>query len=326
MLIDTHAHLNFNAYKTDSAEVIKRTLENDVWVINIGTQYDTSKKAVEIAQGYSEGVYAAVGLHPIHLNAGLVKMKLDPVELPSATHGVGPEEIVFNSREEEFDYEKYKELAKNEKVVAIGEIGLDYYYKPKTKRKLELFQEKQREAFIQQLNLANELNLSVIFHCRMAHPDLIEILSENSEIRPQKAVAHSFVGNLEELQKYLNFGFYIGFNGIIFKTIEGIKPNDSKAVIGTPSFQSVVFEENIKNTPLDKILVETDCPYLTPPQIEGRNEPIYVKYIAEKIAKIKNINYEEIAKITTENAKNLFKIRAPRRDEGGKESKSLFDF
>ena len=308
MLIDTHAHLNFNAYKTDSAEVIKRTLENDVWVINIGTQYDTSKKAVEIAQGYSEGVYAAVGLHPIHLNAGLVKMKLDPVELPSATHGVGPEEIVFNSREEEFDYEKYKELAKNEKVVAIGEIGLDYYYKPKTKRKLELFQEKQREAFIQQLNLANELNLSVIFHCRMAHPDLIEILSENSEIRPQRAVAHSFVGNLEELQKYLNFGFYIGFNGIIFKTIEGIKPNDSKAVIGTPSFQSVVFEENIKNTPLDKILVETDCPYLTPPQIEGRNEPIYVKYIAEKIAKIKNINYEEIAKITADNAKKLFNL------------------
>jgi len=291
MLIDTHAHLNFNAYKTDSAEVIKRTLENDVWVINIGTQYDTSKKAVEIAQGYSEGVYAAVGLHPIHLNAGLVKMKLDPVELPSATHGVGPEEIVFNSREEEFDYEKYKELAKNEKVVAIGEIGLDYYYKPKTKRKLELFQEKQREAFIQQLNLANELNLSVIFHCRMAHPDLIEILSENSEIRPQRAVAHSFVGNLEELQKYLNFGFYIGFNGIIFKSIKGID-----------------FEENIRKTPLDKILVETDCPYLTPPQIEGRNEPIYVKYIAEKIAKIKNINYEEIAKITADNAKKLFNL------------------
>ena len=334
MLIDTHAHLNFDAYEADSEEVVKRTLENGVWVINVGTQYNTSKKAVEIAEKHEKGVYAAIGLHPIHLNTGLVKMKLDK------------EEAAFNSREEDFDYEKYKRLTQSEKVVAVGEVGLDYYYKPKTRRKLELFKEKQREALLKQLNLAKELNLPVIFHCRMANQDLIEILSENSEIRPQRAVAHSFVGNLEELQRYLNFGFYIGFNGIIFKTIEGIKPNDSKAVIGTPSFQSVVFEENIKNTPLDKILVETDCPYLTPPPFENqRNEPMYVKYVAEKIAKIKNLRakrtlfssspsfsfrensaFEEIAKITTENAKNLFKIRAPRRDEGGKESKSLFDF
>jgi len=289
MLIDTHAHLNFNAYKADSEEVIKRTLENDVWVINVGTQYDTSKKAIEIAEKQGRGVYAAIGLHPIHLNTGLVKMKLDQ------------EEIAFNSREEEFDYEKYKQLAQSPKVVAIGEIGLDYYYKPKTKRKLELFKEKQREALLKQLNLAKELNLPVIFHCRMAHKDLIEILSENPEVKPQKAVAHGFVGSLEELQKYLDFGFYIGFNGIIFKTIEGIN-----------------FEENIRKTPLDKILIETDCPYLTPPlpaealakagPLPIRNEPLYVKYVAEKIAKIKNISYEEISEITTENAKKLFKI------------------
>ncbi|GAH20750.1 unnamed protein product, partial [marine sediment metagenome] len=133
MLIDTHAHLNFDAYKADSEEVIKRTLENNVWVINVGTQYNTSKKAIEIAEKQKRGVYAAIGLHPIHLNTGLVKMKLDQ------------EEIAFNSREEEFDYEKYKKLAQSEKIVAIGEIGLDYYYKPKTKRKLELFKEKQRK-------------------------------------------------------------------------------------------------------------------------------------------------------------------------------------
>jgi len=297
MLIDTHAHLNFSAYKEDFEEVIKRTLENDVWAINVGTQYNTSKKAVEIAEKHEKGVYAAIGLHPIHLDTGLVKMKLDQ------------EEIAFNSREEDFDYEKYKKLTQSEKVVAIGEIGLDYYYKPKTRRRLELFKEKQREVLLKQLNLAKELNLPVIFHCRMAHQDLIEILSENSEIRPQKAVAHGFVGTTEQLQDYLKMGFYIGFNGIIFKTIEGIN-----------------FEENIKNTPLDKILIETDCPYLTPPQVEGRNEPVYIKYVAEKIAKIDNLSFEEIAKITTENAKNLFKNRAPRRDEGEKESKSLFDF
>ena len=125
----------------------------------------------------------------------------------------------------------------------------------------------------------------------MAHKDLIEILSENSELLPQKAVAHGFVGNLEELQKYLDFGFYIGFNGIIFKSIEGIN-----------------FEENIKKTPLERVLIETDCPYLTPPQVEGRNEPSYLKYIAEKIAEIKNISFEDLAKITTENAQKLFKF------------------
>jgi len=279
MLIDTHAHLNFNAYKEDAEKVIRRSLDNDVWMINIGTNYQTSKKAVEIAQKYEKGVLAAIGLHPIHLETGLVKAKIDK------------EEINFKAAEEEFDYEKYKKLAQSPKVVAIGEIGLDYYYKPKTKRKLELFKEKQKEALLKQLEVAKELNLPIIFHCRMAHQDLIEILSENLDLKPQKAVAHGFVGNSEELQKYLNFGFYIGFNGIIFKSIEEIN-----------------FEENIKNTPLDKILIETDCPYLTPPQVEGRNEPIYVKYVVEEIAKIKNISYEEISEITTENAKRLFRI------------------
>ena len=280
MFVDTHAHLNFNAYKDDAEEVIKRILANNIWIINIGTNYETSKKAVEIAYRYEKGVYTAIGLHPIHLETGLVKIKNDK------------EEIEVETKEEKFDYKKYKNLAKSEKVVAVGEIGLDYYYKPKTKRKLELFKEKQKEALLQQLNLAKELNLPVIFHCRMAHQDLIEILSENSEIKPQKAVAHGFVGNLEELQKYLNFGFYIGFNGIIFKIIEGIN-----------------LEENIKKTPLDKIVIETDCPYLAPPPFENqRNEPLYLKYIAGKIAQIKNLSYEEISEITTENAKKLFKI------------------
>jgi len=283
MLIDAHAHLNFNAYKKDVDEVIKRSLENNVWMINVGSQYETSKKAVEIAQKYEKGVYATIGLHPIHLNAGLVKIKLDK------------EEIAFNSREEEFNYEKYKELAKNEKVVAIGEIGLDYYYKLKTKRKLELFKENQREVLVNQLNLAKELNLPVIFHCRMAHDDLIQTLQQ-SNIPTVKGVIHCFTGTWEQAEDYMRMGFYLGFNGIIFKKIEGID-----------------FEENIKNTPLNKILIETDCPYLTPLPAEalakaGRNEPLFVKYVAEKIAEIKKLSFEEIAKITTKNAQELFKI------------------
>ena len=281
MLVDTHAHVNFNAYKKDAKEVIYRSLNSDVWMINIGTNYETSKKAVEIAQNYEKGVYAAVGLHPIHLETGLVKIKNDK------------EEIEVNTREEEFDYQKYKNLAKNPKVVAIGEFGLDYYWRPKTTKKKELFKQKQKDLLLTQLEVAKELNLPVIFHCRVAHDDLIKILIEHrtSNIEQLKGVMHGFVGTAEQLLEYLKMGLYIGFNGIIFKNIEGIN-----------------FEENIKKTPLDKILIETDCPYLTPPQIEGRNAPVFVKYVAEKIAKIRNLSFGEISEITTINAKKLFGI------------------
>ena len=282
MLIDTHAHLNFNGYKEDFEEVIKRTLENDVWMINVGSQYETSKKAVEIAEKYPEGIFAAIGLHPIHLETGLVKIKNDE------------EEVEVNTKEEVFDYEKYKELARSPKVVAIGEIGLDYYYRPKTKRKLELFKEKQKKALLKQLELAKELNLPVIFHCRMAHQDLLKVLKlkiKNEKLKID-GVIHCFTGSWEEAQEYLEMGFYLGFNGIIFKSIEGID-----------------FKENIKKTPLDKILIETDCPYLAPPPfLNQRNEPLFVKYIAEKIAKIKDLGYEKISEITTENAKKLFNL------------------
>ncbi len=275
MLIDTHAHVNFSAYKNDADEVIKKSLDNDVWMINIGSQYETSKKAVEITEKYSQGVYAAVGLHPIHLNTGLVKIKFDE------------EESSFNSREEDFNYEEYRELAKSEKVVAIGEIGLDYYYKPKTKKKLELFKEKQKETFLNQLKLAKDLDLPVIFHCRMAHNDLIGAIKEfnTSKIR---GVVHCFTGTWEQAGEYLKMGFYLGFNGIIYK---------------------LDLKEIIQKTPLEKILIETDCPYLTPPSAGvKRNEPVYVRYIAEEIAEIKKVSYEKVAKITTENAKTLFKI------------------
>jgi len=275
-LIDTHAHLNFNAYKDDIDEVVKRSLNNNIWMINVGSQYETSKKAVEIAKRYPEGVYAAIGVHPIHLAEGIFKVKLDT------------EEQAFQTKNENFDYEKYKELAKKEKVVAIGEIGLDYYYRPKTKRKLEQFKKRQRTVLCQQLELAKELNLPVVFHCRMAHDDLIEVLKlkiKNEKLKID-GVIHCFTGNWEQAQEFLKMGFYLGFNGIIFK---------------------LNLDKIIKKTPLDKILIETDCPYLTPPNLkEQRNEPLFVKYVAEKIAKIKKISYEEIAEITTNNAKKLF--------------------
>jgi len=275
-LVDTHAHLNFNAFKDDADEVIRRCLNEGVWMINVGSNLETSKKAVEIAQKYPNGIFVSVGLHPINLDTGLVKMKPDEVE------GI--------NYEREFEYEKYKELAKQKKVVAMGEIGLDYYWRPKTTAKKELFKQKQKDLFLEELKLAEELNLPVIFHCRMAHDDLINIISEqlknnNKQIR---GVIHCFTGTWEQAKKYMEMGLALGFNGLIFK---------------------LDFKDIIQKTSLERILIETDCPYLSPPEFKKeRNEPVAVKYVVEEIAKIKNLNYKEITEITTQNAKKLFSI------------------
>jgi len=260
MLIDTHAHVNFRAFNHDFDEVIKRSLGEDVWMINVGSKYETSKKAVEIAGKYSKGVYATIGLHPIH------------------------------AEDEQFDPKKYKELAlsgnkgdenkKLEKVVAIGEIGLDYF------KNYGEFKDKQKRIFLQQLDLARELDLPVIIHCRMAHQNLYEILK--LKIKSQKlkinGVIHCFTGDWEQAKKYLNLGFYLGINGIMYKF-------DLKEVI--------------KKAPLEKILLETDCPYLGK---EERNEPVFVRQIAKEIARIKNISFNEVAQITTQNAQTFFAI------------------
>lgn len=280
MLVDTHAHLNFNAFTNDYKKIVNKCLDNDIWVINVGTKYETSKRAVELAEKYPKGVFAAVGLHPVHLETGLVKIKNDD------------EEITLKTAEQDFDVEKYKSLAKSNKVVAIGEVGLDYYWKPKSKEKTQLFKEKQKSVFLKQLILARDLNLPLILHCRMAHTDLINVLQDYHDSRVLlKGVVHCFTGTWDEAQKFLEMGLYLGFNGIIFKNIPGIN-----------------FKDILINVPLNRILLETDCPYLTPPQVQGRNEPLNLKYVVQEIAKIKKLSYEEIVKVTTRNARNLFGI------------------
>ncbi|MBI2049969.1 MAG: TatD family hydrolase [Candidatus Staskawiczbacteria bacterium] len=274
MIIDTHSHLNFNVYKKDFTQVIERTLKENIWIINVGTKLETSQEAVNLAKAYKEGVYAAMGLHPIYAAAEFQKIRTDP------------DEGDFLIKEQDFDKETYKKIALigAGKVVAIGEIGLDYYYKPKTKAKLEQFKEKQKQVFLQQLELAQELNLPVIIHCRMAHDDVIGILKTQNI----SGVIHCFTGTLKQARKYVDLGFYLGINGIIFKLNLG---------------------EVIKNIPLDKILVETDCPYLTPIQ-EGnkRNEPIFIKHTIERVAELKGVSFQEVADRTTQNARQLFKI------------------
>jgi len=262
MIVDSHSHLNSRAFDNDRDEVAERTLAGGVWMINVGSEYKTSKKAAEIAEKYKEGVYAAIGLHPIHCD------------------------------KEVFDKRRFLGLAKSKKIVAIGEIGLDCY------KDYEIFKEKQKKAFLEQLDLVKELNLPVIIHCRMAHQDLIEILKSqipmtNAQSNPKsqipiRGVIHCFTGKWKEAEEYLKMGFYLGINGIIYK---------------------LNLREVIEKTPLDRILVETDCPYLVPPAANtGRNEPLFVEYIAREIAKIKNINFQKVADTTAQNAKNLFGI------------------
>ena len=274
MIIDTHSHLQFHAFKEDRDEVIRKTLAQDIWMINVGTKFQTSREAVLLAQKCDTGVYAAMGLHPMYAGVEFIKLKHDASE---------EEQLVL---ETDFDKEKYRELAKSKKVVAIGEIGLDYYYKPKTAAKLAEFKEKQKQVFLQQLDLAQELKLPVILHCRMAHDDVIAILESR---KPGKGgVIHCFTGTLEQAQKYIALGFCIGINGIIFKfDIDNV----------------------IKTISLENILVETDCPYLTPPMAESkRNEPVFMKYTIEKIADLKGVNFQEVCEKTTQNAQKFFNI------------------
>lgn len=297
MLIDTHAHVNFKAFENDAKEVLQRALDAGVWVVNVGTQLDTSKQCVELANQFTEGVYAVVGLHPVH----------------TYSQHLDEEETHFLTREEKFHSPDYRTICQNSKVVGIGECGLDYFRLPldelgTSADGLSLHQqikEKQKAAFRAQIQLAKELNKALVIHSRPAKDneelfdDLIKILDEEgvsgSNVNGQKSnvrfEVHSFTGSPAALQKFLDRGAYVSFNGII--TFDK-----------TGNMASLV-----KLAPLDRIILETDCPYLTPVPNRGkRNEPSFVKFVAEKVALIKNLSVDEIAEATTKNAKNLFKL------------------
>ena len=282
--IDIHAHVNFKVYDEDRDAVIRRALESDIYVINIGTQIDTSKKAVEMTNEYKDGVYATIGLHPIHTGASYH----DQQEL-------GDEGKEFTSRGEIFDKEKYRELAKLGKVVAIGECGLDYYrMEPESI-------EKQKIAFIAQIELANELNLPLMLHIRNneedksrnAYAEALEILKKYSKI---KGDVHFYAGSLEDAKNFVDFGFSISFTGVIT-----YPPRKNG--------KGCNYEEVIKNIPLEMIMADTDAPYVSPIPFRGkRNEPVYVKEIVKKIAEIKGLPENEVAEAIVQNAKRLFGI------------------
>jgi len=279
MLIDTHAHVNFNAFKDDADEVIRRSLANDTWMILVGSEYKTSKRALDFANKYEQGVYAAVGLHPIHTNEVMAK----------------GDDYEFITRAEEFNYDMYEKLAKFKKVVAIGEIGLDYYHIELGAQVAEI-KKKQKQVFLEQLKLARNLNLPAIIHCRQAHDDMLVVLKDfkkaHKELagRENWAVMHCYSGDEDLAWKYFSLGLSISFTGLI-------------------TF-SAKWDDLIRKVPLEKIMVETDCPYMTPEPFRGRrNEPLLVKNVALRIAEIKNLSLERIAEITTDNAKELFNFK-----------------
>jgi len=277
-LVDTHTHTQFAAFSDDQDAVIQRALDAGIWMINVGTQRDTSANSLELAHKY-EGVFATVGLHPIHTE----KSYHDTKELGIMNQESGIKE--FTSREENFDYDYYKKLAQNLKVVAIGECGLDYY------RLGAETKEKQAEVFIRQMELAHEVKKPLMIHCRQAFTDLINILNSKFQILDSNnpGVIHFFSGTLEDAQKLLDLGFSFSFGGVITFTKE--------------------YRNAVKFIPLERIALETDAPYVTPAPHRGkRNEPQYVEEVAKKVARVRNIDFEEVAKITTENAKRIFSL------------------
>ncbi len=277
--IDIHAHMNFAIYRDDLDAVIKRTRSDGVVVINVGTQQDTSKRAVELAEQHDH-LYAVLGLHPIHTTASYH----DHDEL-------GEQGKEFTSRGEVFDKEYYRELIhSSKKVVGIGECGLDYYHGDSESK------EKQEIAFRKQIELAIEEKLPLMLHIRPskdsydAYYDVLNIIKEyKADASDLIGDVHFFAGTVEIAKEFLDLGFYISFTGVI-------------------TFAKI-YEELVQSVPMKRILSETDAPYVSPVPFRGqRNEPSHVREVVKKIAEIKGIKEVEVAEQIIKNAKRLFGI------------------
>ncbi|MFH1612767.1 MAG: TatD family hydrolase [bacterium] len=250
-MFDTHTHLDDQSYDLDRKQVIEKIFAQGIkYFISVGCDLNSSKKAIDFTNE-NNNVFASCGIHP---------------------HNAKDVDIVT--------YQSLQELAQKNKVVAIGEIGLDYtkLYSPKPL---------QKKVFQEQLKIAKKLNLPVIIHSRDAYQDIIEILDEENYYN---AVIHCFSGDKQIYEYCLEKKMYVSFAGYI-------------------TYKNFSAKEIIKNLNMNYLLVETDCPYLTPHPFRGkRNDPTYLKYIIETIATIKKMSFQEVEEITTLNAKKIFNI------------------
>lgn len=250
---DSHAHYNDEKFLQDRDEILKKIYnENITRITCVGYNIQSSQLAVDLSQNCNF-MYATSGISP---------------------NDIGDAQIA--------EIEKIRTIAQNDKVVAIGEIGLDYYWNKENK-------EKQKEFFVKQIELADELNLPIVIHCRDAVMDTLDILKHR--INPkQRGIFHCCMLNKELIKEAVRLGFYISFSGNV--TFKSAKPNDS-----------------VNEVPMDKILIETDSPYLTPEPFRGiRNDSRNVKLVAQKIAQIKGMELEDLAQITYENANRIYHI------------------
>lgn len=253
MIFDTHAHYDAEQFNEDRKELLCSMSENGVGtVLTVGADWDSVTQVVELAAQYPH-VYAAVGIHP------------DEV-------GILDEE----------KFEVLRSQCRQKKVVAVGEIGLDYYWDKES-------HEVQKQWFIRQLNLARDLNLPVIIHSRDAAEDTLHIMKEYGQ--GLRGVIHCFSYSKEVAEEYVKMGFHIGIGGVVtFKNGRKLK-------------------EVTEAVPLERILLETDCPYLAPEPYRGkRNSSLYIPYIAQAIADIKGISCQEVIEVTERNGKELFRV------------------
>ncbi len=260
LAVDTHAHLDFPNFDADRAELIAKLAEEEIGVINIATDFESNQKVVNLARD-NDLVWAAVGLHPTEVNPHTLVQLADQLE-------------------------RLKGLVQsNPKVVAIGEIGLDYY-----REESRRLAKTQKAVLRQFLTIARELNLPVVFHCREAYGDLLMILADYPGTR---GVIHCFTGTKDEAEKFLGLGLYISFTATV-----SYPANDSQ-------------RQTVFAVPLDQMFLETDCPFLVPLERRGqRNDPRTIFEVARTIAAIKNITEEDVLKATTVNAIKFFGLAA----------------
>lgn len=255
MIIDSHCHIYDEKLADQKIEILNNLQKENQIVVCCADRLETAKQCIDLANN-NKNVYATVGVHP-----------------------QVAEQFNDNTLQE------FKVLIKNKKVIAIGEVGLDYYYDCAPSQI-------QKEILKKQIIFACENNLPIVFHVREATSDFLQIIKELAQNYKIKGVVHSFSGSIETAKILLEYDLYFGINGIItFK-------NANKML------------DVVKFLPLSKMLIETDSPYLTPVPFRGKpNKPEYVKYVAEKIAELKQISYDEVVKVTAENAKKLFNIK-----------------
>ena len=253
MIFDTHAHYDDEQFDGDRDELLKSMPDLGVGtIVDVSATYESCEKVLALAGKYPH-VYAAIGVHPDEVG----ELNEDKIQ-------------------------HMKELCRNKKVVAVGEIGLDYYWDNEPR-------EVQKKWFIRQLELAGELDLPVLIHSREAAADTMEIMKEHA--KGLSGVIHCYSYSKEMAQEYIKMGFYIGVGGVVtFKNAKKLK-------------------EVVENIPLTSIVLETDCPYMAPEPNRGkRNNSAYIRYVAEKIAELKGITYEEVVEQTEKNARDMYRL------------------